>query len=161
MYLEDMIIILMGVSGCGKSAVGKVLSKELDIPFYDADDFHSVENKRKMSEGIPLTDKDRKPWLKSLADFMNAHGEMILACSALKHSYRRILRDAPEVRFVYLKGDYALVRSRLEDRKGHFFNPELLDSQFQTLEEPRNAVVVDAKEPIPFIAKAIRKSLKL
>ena len=155
-----MIIVLMGVSGCGKSAIGQALSKELDIPFYDADDFHSEANKRKMKEGIPLTDRDRKPWLKTLADFMGAHGEMILACSALKHSYRRILRFSPEVRFVYLKGDYPLIRTRLEERKGHFFNPDLLDSQFATLEEPRNAITVDIAPPIPEIVQNIKTLLR-
>jgi len=114
-----------------------------------------------MKEGTPLTDRDRKPWLKTLADFMGAHGEMILACSALKHSYRRILGFSPEVRFVYLKGDYPLIRTRLEERKGHFFNPDLLDSQFATLEEPRNAIIVDITPPISDIVRNIRTSLKL
>ena len=154
-----MIIVLMGVSGCGKSSVGQALSKELDIPFYDADDFHSEANKRKMKKGISLTDCDRKPWLKTLADFMSAHGEMILACSALKHSYRRILRFSPEVQFVYLKGSYPLIRSRLEKRKGHFFNPDLLDSQFATLEEPRHAITVDIMPPIPDIVKVIKQAI--
>ena len=155
-----MIIVLMGVSGCGKSAIGQALSKELDIPFYDADDFHSEANKRKMKEGILLTDRDRKPWLKTLADFMSAHGEMILACSALKHSYRRILRFSPEVQFVYLKGAYPLIRMRLEERKGHFFNPNLLESQFATLEEPRNAITVDITPPIADIVKAIKEAIR-
>lgn len=154
-----MIIVLMGVSGCGKSAVGQALSKELDIPFYDADDFHSEANKMKMKKGIPLTDGDRKPWLKTLADFMSAHGEMILACSALKHSYRRILRFSSEVQFVYLKGSYPLIRSRLEKRKGHFFNPDLLDSQFDTLEEPRHAITVEIMPPIPDIVKVIKQAI--
>ncbi|MCB1106702.1 MAG: gluconokinase [Chlamydiia bacterium] len=154
-----MIIILMGVSGCGKSAVGKALSKELDLPFYDADDFHSEENKEKMRKGVPLTDKDRKPWLKTLADFMSAHGEMILACSALKRSYRRILRVSPEVQLVYLKGPYSLIRSRLEARKGHFFDPTLLDSQFGTLEEPYHALTVDITPPIEAIVQTIKEKL--
>jgi carbohydrate kinase (thermoresistant glucokinase family) len=149
----------MGVSGCGKSAIGQALSKELDIPFYDADDFHPESNKRKMKEGTPLTDSDRKPWLKTLADFMGAHGEMILACSALKHSYRRTLRFAPEVRFVYLKGSYPLIRARLEQRKGHFFNPDLLDSQFATLEEPHSAITIDITPPISDIVKDIKQAI--
>lgn len=152
-----MLIVLMGVSGSGKSAIGKALSEKLRIPFYDADDFHSEANKKKMKEGIPLTDTDRKPWLKSLADFMLAHGEMILACSALKHSYRRILRVSSDVRIVYLKGSYELIRSRLEARHGHFFNPSLLDSQFETLEEPRHAITVDISPPIPEIVENIAK----
>ncbi|MCB1110226.1 MAG: gluconokinase [Chlamydiia bacterium] len=156
-----MIIVLMGVSGCGKTVIGEELSRELGIPFYDADDFHSEANKRKMKEGKALTDTDRKPWLKNLADFMQAHGEMILACSALKHAYRRILRISSEVKFVYLKGAYPLIRSRLEARKGHFFNPELLDSQFATLEEPRHALVVDVALPIPKIVSAIQQGLKI
>jgi len=149
----------MGVSGCGKSAIGQALSKELDIPFYDADDFHPEANKRKMKQGTPLTDSDRKPWLKTLADFMGAHGEMILACSALKHSYRRTLRFAPEVRFVYLKGSYPLIRARLEQRKGHFFNPDLLDSQFATLEEPHSAITIDITPPISDIVKDIKQAI--
>ena len=154
-----MIIILMGVAGCGKTSVGKALSKETGIPFYDGDDFHSEANKKKMKGGKPLTDTDRKPWLKDLADFMMAHGEMILACSALKRSYRRILRVSPEIHFIYLKGDYTLFRQRLQERQDHFFNPILLDSQFADLEEPRHAFIIDATLPVTAIVEAIKKNM--
>ena len=145
----------MGVSGCGKSTIGKALSKKLNIPYYDADHFHSAENKKKMNQGIPLNDDDRSPWLNSLAHFMQKHEKMILSCSSLKHSYRNILNISSKVCFIYLKGSYKLIHSRLKARHGHFFKPELLDSQFAIFEEPVNAITVDIAPPISEIVSNI------
>lgn len=139
----------MGVCACGKTTIGKLLASELGWPFYDGDDFHSESNRAKMANGIALTDDDRKPWLKALGDLAqketaNGHSA-VMACSALKLAYRNIIRGRsegnetnalPEIRFVYLKLDQAAVENRLRSRKGHFFNAQLVKSQFEALEEP-------------------------
>lgn len=138
-------IILMGVSGCGKTSIGKLLAEKLDVPFYDGDDFHPEANVEKMRSGKPLNDQDRLPWLKTLADQikkMNQKGGGVLACSALKQSYRNILAESTNVTFVYLKGNQKLIADRLSDREGHYMPAELLDSQFQDLEEPVDSVTV-------------------
>lgn len=150
-----MRLILMGVSGCGKSAIGKELSKALGIPFYDGDDFHSEANKEKMSKGHPLTNEDRKPWLETLAKFLKENAPLILACSALKESYRKELKVCDDVRFIYLKGSYELIEKRLKERHGHFFDPHLLKSQFTDLEEPKDALVIDIDSPISEIVQKI------
>ncbi len=154
-----MIIILMGVSGSGKTAIGKELSKALKLPFYDADDFHSQENKAKMSKGIPLTDSDRKPWLETLATFLKEQGPLILGCSALKEFYRKVLMVSPDIKLIYLKGSYELIRKRLEARKGHFFDPSLLDNQFADLEEPKDALTINIQLPINEIISLIQNYL--
>jgi gluconokinase len=154
-----MRLVLMGVSGCGKTTIGKELSIALEIPFYDGDDFHSEANKEKMSRGHPLTDADRKPWLESLAVLLQEKTSIILACSALKESYREVLRMAPDVRFVYLKGSCDLIQERLEERQGHFFNPRLLESQFANLEEPQDALVVSIEASSQEIALSIQNQL--
>lgn len=145
-------LILMGVSGCGKSLIGAMLAKALGGQFDDGDDFHPPANKAKMSQKIPLTDEDRWPWLKNLRERileMRPQGRWhVLACSALKRTYRDLLRGEDsknELQFVYLKGSKELIASRLNARKGHFFKPELLDSQFAALEEPDagEAIVAD------------------
>lgn len=156
---ESMRLVLMGVSGCGKTTIGKELSKALEIPFYDGDDFHSEANKEKMSRGHPLTDADRKPWLESLAVLLQEKTSVILACSALKESYREVLRVAPDVRFIYLKGPCNLIQERLEERQYHYFNPCLLESQFANLEEPQDALVVSIEAPFQEIALSIQKQL--
>ncbi|MGB3852259.1 MAG: gluconokinase [Tunicatimonas sp.] len=135
-----MVIIAMGVSGSGKTHVGTLLAERLDAPFYDADDFHPPRNVKKMQQGQPLNDADRLPWLTSLADKItewNAQGGAVLACSALKKSYRvQLSADySANVRFAYLKGSKELILNRMLARD-HFFPPELLDSQFADLEEP-------------------------
>ena len=144
-----MIIVVMGVSGSGKTTVGQTLGTQLGWPFFDADDFHPAENVAKMRAGTPLTDDDRWPWLDRLAREMgalDARGDnAVLGCSALKQTYRDRLARAGDVRFVYLKGDRATISARLAGRVGHYMPSTLLDSQFATLEEPTNAIVVDLR----------------
>jgi gluconokinase len=142
----------MGVSGSGKSSIGKMLAEALSVKFYDADDFHSQDSIVKMANGIPLTDDDRQPWLESMAHEMiewNKRGGAVLACSALKEKYRQTLAGQlpDQVNYVYLKGDYALIKERLAARKGHFMGVALLDNQLSTLEEPINAIVVSIVDP--------------
>jgi gluconokinase len=140
--------LIMGVSGSGKSTLGIVLAQELGWEFLDADQFHSVENIAKMAAGIPLTDSDRAPWLatlnRHLAVMLAAGYHPILACSALKEKYRaRVLKDVMGMAVIYLKGRYELIRSRLLAREGHYMKENMLQSQFDALEEPEDAVVLD------------------
>src|SRR5262245_16123634 len=137
-----MIIILMGVSGVGKTTIGQLLARELNWQFYDGDDFHPQANIDKMKSGIPLSDNDRVVWLTALRTLLDGllqeQRSAVLACSALKRSYReRLQSDKKNVHFVYLKGDYTLIRQRLQQRHGHFMSTDLLASQFATLEEPQ------------------------
>jgi gluconokinase len=136
-----VIVIVFGVSGAGKTTIGKLLAQELGWRFYEADDFHSQTNINKMRSGIPLTNDDRSPWLESLRQLirrsLEAGENAVLACSALKRAYREQLRVSDEVKFVFLHGDYALIEKQLRQRRGHFMNPELLRSQFADLEEPK------------------------
>lgn len=137
-----MVVIIFGVSGAGKTTLGKLVARKLGWSFYEADDFHSPANVEKMRAGIPLTDEDRWPWLESLRELvkrLDPKEDAVLACSALRHAYRRFLRVNDQVKFVYLRGDYPLIANQLRKRKGHFMNPELLKSQFADLEEPRAA----------------------
>jgi carbohydrate kinase (thermoresistant glucokinase family) len=138
---SPLVIVLMGVSGCGKSTTGAALSRKLGWPFRDADSFHPPANVDKMSRGVPLTDEDRGPWLDAIAQWIDArcaageHG--IVSCSALKRAYRsRIVGSCSGVRLVYLKGDMDLIGERLRGRKHHFMPASLLESQFATLQEP-------------------------
>ncbi len=142
------VIIIMGVSGCGKTTIGKVLAKELLIPFYDGDDFHPKENIKKMTSGIPLTDSDRFPWLEILAnkiiEWSNNDGA-VLACSSLKKNYRQILQTNSDlVQFVHLKANKELIINRLKKRTDHYMPVTLIDSQFEALEEPSDAITIDA-----------------
>lgn len=143
-----MIVLIMGVEGAGKTTVGRLLSRRLGWEFADGDDFHSPHNKEKLHKGIPLTDADREPWLKAIHQAMLGwvaeKRNVALACSALKEKYRAALDVGPEMRVVYLKGRYELIAERLGKRTGHFVSPSLLASQFETLEEPEDALVVDA-----------------
>jgi len=141
-------IIVMGVSGSGKTSVGKALAEHLKWDFYDADDFHPPENVFKMANGIPLDDSDRAPWLAALhrliSESLRLDRPGVLACSALKERYRQqLLRGNDEVQLVYLKGSYDLIWSRMEPRTGHYMKAHMLHSQFEALEEPPNALTVD------------------
>ena len=153
----------MGVTGSGKTTVGRLLASELGWKYYDADDFHPPVNVEKMRAGIPLNDADRAPWLETLSSLIRESvkrgEEAILACSALKKSYRASLLIDETVKLVYLKGDYALMQQRLSARRGHYMNPALLDSQFETLEEPDSGVQVDASLSPDEIARTIRNEL--
>jgi len=154
----------MGVSGCGKTTVGKRLSQKVGLPFYDADDFHPPENVEKMKSGQPLNDDDRQPWLEILSDRIsewNRSGGAILACSALKRSYRTILQSkSKDVQFVYLKGDRDLILDRMKKRIGHYMPPKLLDSQFDALEEPENTIKVSIEPSPEEIVERIVSKLK-
>lgn len=156
----------MGVSGAGKTTVGRRLAADLGWSFYEGDDFHPDANVRKMTAGIPLTDEDRLPWLRSLRALVErclATGEdAVIACSALKESYRRLLAEGLDgVRFVHLTGDPRLIAERLEQRAGHFMKPGMLASQFTALEPPENAVVVDVTGSPEEITAEVRRRLSL
>ena len=159
-----MVIIIMGVSGSGKSHIGEMLAKELSLPFYDADSFHPDSNVRKMKQGKPLDDADRQPWLRRLADKIqewNQAGGAVLACSALKESYRVLLSQnyTNHTQFVYLKGDQSLISSRMQARN-HFFPPHLLDSQFADLEEPQRAVIAEINQAPAMVVKDILQAIE-
>jgi gluconokinase len=141
-----IVVVVMGVTGAGKTTVGRLLARGLGCEFLDADDYHPAANVAKMRAGRPLTDEDRAPWLARLNEVLHAHAGrgVVLACSALKQRYReRLFAGIPDGRLVYLRGTKALIASRLEARRGHYMNPALLDSQFAALEEPRDAIVAD------------------
>lgn len=161
-----MIVILMGVSGSGKTTVGRHLAGQLQWQLLDADDFHPPANIEKMSRGIPLEDSDRWPWLDRLNEMVRAaqsRGEnVLLACSALKARYRdRLTRDCGNVNWVYLKGDFDLIESRLMARKGHYMKAGLLKSQFAALEEPEGALIMDIGDEPGRIAARLVEALNL
>ena len=161
-----MSVVLMGVTGSGKTTVGKVLATELGWRFYDADDYHPPKNIEKMRRGIPLTDEDRKPWLQTLArlvdDARDLGESIVLACSALKHAYQEYLRHHLDVvRYVCLCGPPEVIQKRLASRTGHFMNPALLPSQFEILEPPEDAIRVDVTGTPDEIAGEIRRRLGL
>jgi len=146
-----MFVIMMGVSGSGKSLIGKTIANRLNCPFYEGDDYHPKTNVEKMANGIPLNDEDRAGWLAMLADIIHAgliKGQSgVIACSALKEKYRQVLRvNSEKVKFVYLKGSYKLILARMKNRKGHYMKPGMLNSQFDILEEPTNALIVDISQ---------------
>ena len=155
-----MVLVVMGVAGSGKTTIGRGLAGELGWEFYDADDFHPPPNVEKMSRGVPLDDADREPWLEALGELVRGcleRGESaVLACSALKESYRRHLLVDGRVKLVYLRGDYGLVRERLRHRRGHFMKPRMLDSQFAALEEPGPETHFDISAPPEEVVRAIR-----
>lgn len=144
--MRKTIFYIMGVSGCGKSTIGKLLANDLGIPFFDGDDFHSEENISKMHSGQALNDSDRKGWLERLNVLALEHQSKgaVIACSALKEKYRNLLSHKleEEVSFIYLKGSFDEIHARLQNRKEHFMPAALLQSQFDALEIPRNAIEV-------------------
>jgi len=162
-----MVVVLMGVSGSGKTTVGRLLAVGLACAFVEGDDFHPAANVEKMTRGVPLTDEDRRPWLEALQRRIERacrQGEgLVVACSALKDEYRDLLeRHDPDcVRFVYLSGSEELIRERLEKRTGHFMPASLLASQFETLEIPEGEIVVDAAPAPEAVAVEIRRQLGL
>jgi gluconokinase len=160
-----MIVIVMGVVGAGKTTVGGMLADQLHWEFTDADDFHPPYNVEKIRDGIPLTDADRKPWLdllhQAITQWTATGKSVVLACSALKASYRSNLKASQEVRFVYLKGSASLIAERLHERHGHFAGESILASQLADLEEPEDALTVDISSSPHQIVEEIRKGLGL
>jgi gluconokinase len=161
-------LIVMGVSGSGKSTVAGALGERLGWRFEDGDSFHPASNVAKMAAGHPLTDEDRWPWLNAIADEIErtckAGGHVIIACSALKHAYRKVLlRGRDDVRFVFLRGAQELIAGRLAHRKGHFMPPELLTSQFRTLEPPdasEHVITVSIDAAVETIVDDVLRQLK-
>ena len=163
-----MIVIVFGVSGAGKTTIGKLLAEQLGWTFYEGDDFHPPANIEKMRSGRPLTDEDRWPWLERLRDQITlsfgAKENAVLACSALKRAYRDRLRVSNDVKFVFLRGDFALIEKQLRGRSGHFMNPALLKSQFADLEEPESdedAIIIELGRTPLELVKEIKEKLRL
>ena len=161
-----MVIILMGVSGAGKTTVGQLLAQDLAWPFYEGDDFHPRPNVVKMAQGIALTDEDRWPWLDQVRQLIHklvvSGQNAVIACSALKQVYRDHLAGGNDaIILVYLKGEYGLIRSRLTDRQDHFMKADLLESQFRTIEEPDGVITLDVTPEPEVIVDAAKKALRL
>jgi gluconokinase len=159
-----MLVVVMGVAGVGKTTVGELVAHGLELPFHDADAFHTEESRRKMAAGIPLTEADREPWLRDLARRMReweAEGGAVVACSALRRHHREVLASAGPVRFVFLDADPETIRERIARRKGHYMPPELLDSQLATLEPPGpdEAVQIEAAGTPGETARAVLLAL--
>lgn len=155
-----MVIIVMGVAGSGKTTIGLTLAERLHCSFYDGDDFHPKENIDKMASGIPLNDGDRMPWLKRINELIiqmqDSQAAAVIACSALRKAYREILTsDTEGVHLVYLKGDYEQIWRRMRQRSGHYMKAEMLQSQFDTLEEPQDALVIDIGQEVDTIVDDI------
>jgi gluconokinase len=157
------LIVVMGVTGSGKSTVGAALAERLGVPFGDADDFHSAANVAKMASGAPLDDDDRLPWLQAIGAWLATHTGAVASCSALKRTYRDILREAaPGVRFVHLHGDRETVQRRVASRTGHFMPESLVESQFAALEElqpDENGLVLDFARPVDEIVDEVASEI--
>lgn len=158
-------LVVMGVSGCGKSHIGKLLAQRLDAVFLDGDDYHPAENVAKMASGQPLTDADRGPWLERLARELADRDRVVLACSALKRRYRDALRAPGHARFVFLDGSAELIQSRLNHRTGHFMPAGLLQSQLDALERPvadePDVVCVSIDAPVDDVVNAALRGVGL
>ena len=160
-----MIVLVMGTTGAGKTTVGKLLAQKLIWTFLDADDFHPAANIAKMKEGIPLTDADRVPWLEAIHAELVRQGaaskDCVLACSALKNSYRETIGAGLSMKIVYLKGSYEEMRAHILARHGHFAGEGILAGQFRDLEEPSDAIVVSVRDTPGEIVEEVLKELKL
>jgi len=163
-----VIVIVFGVSGAGKTTIGKLLAEQFGWRFYEADDFHPSANIEKMRNGRPLTDEDRSPWLERLREQITrslaAKENAVLACSALKRAYRQRLRVSDDVKFVFLRGNYALIERQLGRRRGHFMNPALLQSQFADLEKPESdedAITIELGQSPEELVEQIKAKLNL
>lgn len=165
MVRRPTILILMGVTGSGKTTIGRMFAESVGWKYFDADDFHPAANIEKMKRGVPLTDADRKPWLSRLRELISQcierNENAAIGCSALKASYWKLLSIDESVEIVYLKGAPDVIRQRLRSRTGHYMNPDLLDSQFQTLEEPEDTLTIDVGlTPAEIIAR-IKEHLRI
>jgi len=163
-----VIVTVFGVSGAGKTTIGKLLAEQLGWRFYEADDFHPRANIEKMRRSRPLTDEDRWPWLELLREqiihSLAAKENSVLACSALKQAYRDRLRVSDDVKFVFLRGSYALIEKQLRQRRGHFMNPTLLKSQFADLEEPQpdeDVLTIELRRTPQELVEDIKARLRL
>lgn len=163
-----MVLVVFGVAGVGKTTIGKLLASELGWKFYEGDDFHPPDNIEKMRRGLPLTDQDRQPWLRKLRELIGqalaACENAVVACSALKQNYRDLLRVSPDVKFVFLRGDHRRIEQQLKNRKDHFFDATLLQSQFADLEEPapsEDVITIEVADDPRDAKDKIRASLRL
>ena len=159
-----MIIAVIGVAGSGKTTVGTLLANAMNCPFLEGDSLHSNENVDKMSHGTPLTDADRAPWLATIhariLDCFERGQDLVVACSALKQRYRTVLAEGVPITWVYLKGSFELIRARLKHRSSHFMKADMLASQFDALEEPSDALVVDVSAPPTVIVEKLLSQLR-
>ncbi|MEM6766160.1 MAG: gluconokinase, GntK/IdnK-type [Bacteroidota bacterium] len=156
------VCIIMGVSGSGKTTIGAAVSAKMDWSFVEADDYHPKENIDKMSQGMPLTDEDRWPWLsaihQAIQDHLANNRSVVVVCSALKESYRKVIQGELDAQWFYLKGTYELIYQRMQAR-AHFMKPEMLKSQFETLQEPTDAFILDIHHPKEYLIKEVVQSL--
>jgi gluconokinase len=163
--MKAAIIYIMGVSGSGKTTIGKKLAEKIRTPFFDGDDFHPASNKKKMKSGIPLTDEDREGWLIAINEKAKEQQEKdgaIFACSALKEKYRSVLSEgiSAPLYWIFLQGSFDLIKKRIQERKGHFMPPSLLASQFDDLEIPEHAITVDISKPPDEMVESIFTEIK-